>query len=284
MIGTVDFFPPLVDDPATFGAIAAANACSDVFAMGGPRALRPLDRGVPGGPADGRDGGHHRRCRGGRPRGRRDARGRPHDPRPGAEVRARGDRRGAPGPAAAQGRGAARRRPAAHQAAGDGAARVRCAAGEDRTRRPRGRHRVHATPQPDRRGGPRRPRRARRDRRHRVRAAGPRPGDGSRLRSPAGLRRRGDPGAPGCARACCGGRRDRRGRPTIGASWRRPWTSLRASRRHSSRSPIDPQTSGGLLAAVPSSMLAAVEAALDAAGVTAWRVGRVEDGAGIALA
>jgi selenide,water dikinase len=35
VIGTVDFFPPLVDDPETFGAIAAANACSDVFAMGG---------------------------------------------------------------------------------------------------------------------------------------------------------------------------------------------------------------------------------------------------------
>ena len=32
---TTDFFPPLVDDPADFGAIAAANACSDVFAMGG---------------------------------------------------------------------------------------------------------------------------------------------------------------------------------------------------------------------------------------------------------
>ncbi|MFN8620001.1 MAG: selenide, water dikinase SelD [Chloroflexota bacterium] len=35
IIGTLDFFPPLVDDPATFGAIAAANAVSDVFAMGG---------------------------------------------------------------------------------------------------------------------------------------------------------------------------------------------------------------------------------------------------------
>ncbi len=35
VIGTVDFFPPLVDDPRTYGAIAAANACSDVFAMGG---------------------------------------------------------------------------------------------------------------------------------------------------------------------------------------------------------------------------------------------------------
>jgi len=35
IIGTLDFFPPLVDDPWTFGAIAAANALSDVFAMGG---------------------------------------------------------------------------------------------------------------------------------------------------------------------------------------------------------------------------------------------------------
>ncbi|MGI9022595.1 MAG: selenide, water dikinase SelD [Acidimicrobiales bacterium] len=35
MVSTTDFFPPLVDDPDDFGAIAAANACSDVFAMGG---------------------------------------------------------------------------------------------------------------------------------------------------------------------------------------------------------------------------------------------------------
>jgi selenide,water dikinase len=35
MVSTTDFFPPLVDDPSDFGAIAAANACSDVFAMGG---------------------------------------------------------------------------------------------------------------------------------------------------------------------------------------------------------------------------------------------------------
>ena len=31
---TVDFFPPVVDDPYTYGAIAAANAMSDVYAMG----------------------------------------------------------------------------------------------------------------------------------------------------------------------------------------------------------------------------------------------------------
>jgi len=35
MVQTVDFFTPMVDDPYTFGAIAAANALSDVWAMGG---------------------------------------------------------------------------------------------------------------------------------------------------------------------------------------------------------------------------------------------------------
>jgi selenide,water dikinase len=35
ILGTLDFFPPLVDDARTFGEIAAANALSDIFAMGG---------------------------------------------------------------------------------------------------------------------------------------------------------------------------------------------------------------------------------------------------------
>lgn len=34
LVATIDFFPPLVDDAYTYGAIAAANALSDVFAMG----------------------------------------------------------------------------------------------------------------------------------------------------------------------------------------------------------------------------------------------------------
>ena len=38
LVQTVDFFTPVVDDPAIYGAIAAANALSDVYAMGG----RPL--------------------------------------------------------------------------------------------------------------------------------------------------------------------------------------------------------------------------------------------------
>jgi selenide,water dikinase len=38
LVQTVDFFPPIVDDPYDFGCIAAANSLSDVYAMGG----RPL--------------------------------------------------------------------------------------------------------------------------------------------------------------------------------------------------------------------------------------------------
>src|SRR5690349_19838553 len=33
LVFTLDFFPPLVDDPGDYGAIAAANALNDVFAM-----------------------------------------------------------------------------------------------------------------------------------------------------------------------------------------------------------------------------------------------------------
>src|SRR6478752_2071582 len=38
LVQTVDFFTPIVNDPAAYGGIAAANALSDVYAMGG----RPL--------------------------------------------------------------------------------------------------------------------------------------------------------------------------------------------------------------------------------------------------
>ena len=38
LVSTVDFFTPIVDQPEAFGAIAAANSLSDVYAMGG----RPL--------------------------------------------------------------------------------------------------------------------------------------------------------------------------------------------------------------------------------------------------
>ena len=108
IIGTLDFFPPLVDDPRTYGEIAAANALSDVFAMGG-RVLfalsiaafpEDLPRDVLRGDLRGR------LVQG--PRGWWHAGRRPHDPRPGAQVRAGGHRRRPPRQAAAQGRRASR--------------------------------------------------------------------------------------------------------------------------------------------------------------------------------
>lgn len=53
IISTTDFFMPIVDDPLTFGQIAAANAISDVYAMGGTPLLAiailgwPLDKLAP---------------------------------------------------------------------------------------------------------------------------------------------------------------------------------------------------------------------------------------------
>jgi len=40
LIATTDFFMPIVDDPFDFGRIAATNAISDVYAMGGTRSPR----------------------------------------------------------------------------------------------------------------------------------------------------------------------------------------------------------------------------------------------------
>src|SRR5262245_5347661 len=47
LVQTVDFFPPIVDDPYTFGAIAAANALSDIYAMGGRPVLALAIAGFP---------------------------------------------------------------------------------------------------------------------------------------------------------------------------------------------------------------------------------------------
>jgi selenide,water dikinase len=47
IVQTVDFFPPVVDDPYTWGAVAAANAMSDVYAMGGEVLFALVVAGLP---------------------------------------------------------------------------------------------------------------------------------------------------------------------------------------------------------------------------------------------
>jgi selenide,water dikinase len=47
VIATTDFFTPMVDDPVDFGRIAATNAISDVYAMGGRPILAPAIFGIP---------------------------------------------------------------------------------------------------------------------------------------------------------------------------------------------------------------------------------------------
>ena len=88
LVQTVDFFTPVVDDPYDFGRIAAANAFSDIYAMGG-RPLTALNIVCfPIGRAAARVPGPHppgRRRDG--PPGRRDHRRRPHHRRPRAQVR-----------------------------------------------------------------------------------------------------------------------------------------------------------------------------------------------------
>ena len=47
LVATVDFFTPIVDDPRDFGRIAATNALSDIYAMGGTPILALALVGMP---------------------------------------------------------------------------------------------------------------------------------------------------------------------------------------------------------------------------------------------
>ena len=108
LVASVDFFTPMVDEPEVFGAIAATNALSDLYAMGATPLMalavacfpRDVDLAVLG--AIMRGGAET----GGLPR--LPGAGRPHGGRPGAQVRALGARHGAPGPPAHQRRRRAR--------------------------------------------------------------------------------------------------------------------------------------------------------------------------------
>ena len=52
LVQTVDFFTPIVDDPFTYGQIAAANSLSDVYAMGGEPVTALAIAGFPQGELD----------------------------------------------------------------------------------------------------------------------------------------------------------------------------------------------------------------------------------------
>ncbi len=108
LVFTVDFFPPVVDDPADFGAIAATNALNDVYAMGGLPLLALSVAAFPEElPTELLAAIMRRRGRGGARCGR-DSRRRAHDPRRRAEVRARRCRHGRAGRRLAEVHGPAR--------------------------------------------------------------------------------------------------------------------------------------------------------------------------------
>ena len=117
LIFTLDFFPPVVDDPGDFGAIAATNALNDVFAMGGTPLLALSIAAFPEElPTEMLGSDLRGRGRAGARSGR-DPRRRPHDPRRGAEVRARGRRHRPPECDLAEERCEARRRALPDEAA-----------------------------------------------------------------------------------------------------------------------------------------------------------------------
>ena len=285
IIGTLDFFPPLVDDPRTFGEIAAANALSDVFAMGG-RVLFALS--IAAFPEDlPRDvmteifAGASAKVReaGGTLAGGHTIR----DPEPkyGLAVI------GAAHPDHLLRKGGAR---AGRPAAPDQAARHRRAGvgrppGPDERRGPRDRHRRDAPPQPGRLGGAGRGRASARRRTS--------PGSGcsatawrwpARRAPGSSSTRRRCPALPGALELAAAGvetggaahnRRYVAGSLAIGPDVRPELVTL----AH------DPQTSGGLLAAVAPDRVDAIESAFDAAGVEHWWIGRVEAGEpGVSLA
>ena len=285
IIGTLDFFPPLVDDPRTFGEIAAANALSDVFAMGG-RVLFALS--IAAFPEDlPRDvlteifAGASSKVReaGGTLAGGHTIR----DPEPkyGLAVI------GAAHPEKLLRKGGARPgdRLVLTKPLGTGVLVSGSRQGRTQRRRPRHRDRRHAPPQPSRLGGARGDRDPRRDRRDRLRPAGSRPRDGPRLRHALRVRRF----APSLLLA---GARElaAAGVETGGAAHNRRFVAPSLEVAKDVPTDLvtiahDPQTSGGLLAAVPPDRVDALNAAFDAAGVEHWWIGNVaagEPGVGLA--
>ena len=137
---------------------------------------------------------------------------------------------------------------------------------------------LDAPPQPSRRGRARGVRRPRCDRRDRLRAARPRDGDGAGLRAHGSSSRRGS-----SRRSTAPWSWLLHGVETGGAAHNRRFAAPTLTihpgvDRAREVLAFDPQTSGGLLAAVPNDRVATVVAGFGAAGVSWWRVGRVESG------
>ena len=221
IIATLDFFPPLVDDARTFGEIAAANALSDVFAMGGrvlfALSIAAFPEDLPRETLAAVFEGAASKVReaGGSLAGGHTIR----DPEPkyGLAVI------GAGHPDKLLRKGGARPGDTLilTKRLGTGLLVSGNRQGKAPLGRRRGRGRPDANPQPGGRRGARPARRRRRDRRDGLRAAGSRARDGPGVRDAVRLRCRGAPGARRRARSGPGRRRDRRARPTTAASWRR---------------------------------------------------------------
>jgi selenide,water dikinase len=283
VIGTVDFFPPVVDDPATFGTIAAANACSDVFAMGG-RVLFALSiaafpeelpaevmAAIIGGAAEvvreagGTLAGGHT-IRDPEPKFGLAVVGVAHPDRLlrkggaragdvllltkplGTGLLVSGARQGKTAPTDLDAAIASMR--SLNRAASEVLVNLDVRAATDVTGFGLAGHGLEM-----------------------ARASGVR-----LVFNAAAM-----PALPGALAVACAGVE------TGGAAHNRRFTAPALDVAAGVAPELvtlahDPQTSGGLLAAVPPDVLAAVEAAFEAAGVTCWRVGRVEDGAGIMLA
>ena len=273
IIGTLDFFPPLVDDPRTFGEIAAANALSDVFAMGG-RVLfalsiaafpEELPRDVLAAIFEGASS--KVREAGGTLAGGHTIR----DPEPkyGLAVI------GAAHPDKLLRKGGAKPGDVLilTKRLGTGVLVSGSRAGPDERGGPGHGRRADADPQSGGVRGARRPRHPGRHGRDRLRAAGPRPRDGSGVRHAFRLRGGGSACPAGRTGAGRGRRGDRRRgtQPAVRGCRRSrsvtAWTRLVVTLAH------DPQTSGGLLAAVPSAEVGSIVDALSDR-VQAWPSGR----------
>ena len=236
LVFTIDFFPPIVDDPDDFGTIAATNALNDVFAMGGVPLLAlsvaALPEELPTETVraifDGADAAGERR--------RRDPGRRAHDSRHRAEVRPRGRRAPSrstaiwPKAGALPGDALYLTKPLGTALVLGGAKRGLVDLGEAVAVD------AHAEPRRGRRAAA--VRAERRHRRHRVRSRRARARDGdsqrrahrARSRPPAGARRR----ARRCPRGRLDGRNAQRTASTLGSSWTvspTSWSSWPTTRR-----------------------------------------------------